>query len=186
MDRAEAEAIYDAGREVCVDFILELAGRVEQHEDRLARLEAQTRQDSRTSSLPPSSDRPKSRAQRRAEARAKAKELMSREGQPRQAGGQPGHRGAGRELRPEDQIDEIVDHYPEACGACGHRFAPEQRRPGRRFGRHQVCELRRSVWSGPSIALIGCDAVSVGRGPAPGCRPRLVAARLDHGCRPRS
>ena len=66
---------------------------------------------------------------------------MSREGQPRQAGGQPGHRGAGRELRPEDQIDEIVDHYPEACGACGHRFAPEQRRPGRRFGRHQVCEL---------------------------------------------
>jgi hypothetical protein len=24
MDRAEAEAIYDAGREVCVEFILEL------------------------------------------------------------------------------------------------------------------------------------------------------------------
>ena len=29
MDRAEAEAIYDAGREVCVEFILELAARVE-------------------------------------------------------------------------------------------------------------------------------------------------------------
>jgi hypothetical protein len=40
MDRAEAEAIYDAGREVCVEFILELAGRVEQLEERLARLEA--------------------------------------------------------------------------------------------------------------------------------------------------
>ena len=25
MDRAEAEAIYDAGREVCVEFILEFA-----------------------------------------------------------------------------------------------------------------------------------------------------------------
>ena len=50
MDRAEAEAIYDAGREVCVEFILELAARVEQHEERLARLEAQARQDSRTSS----------------------------------------------------------------------------------------------------------------------------------------
>lgn len=24
-------------------------------------------------------------------------------------------RGAGRELRPEDQVDEIVDHYPVAC-----------------------------------------------------------------------
>ncbi len=141
MDRAEAEAIFDAGREVCVEFILELAGRVEQHEDRLARLEAQARQDSRTSSKPPSSDPPKSRAQRRAEARAKAKELMRREGEQRKAGGQPGHRGAGRELRPEDQVDEIVDHYPDACGGCGREFTAGQRRPRRRFGRHQVAEL---------------------------------------------
>ena len=79
MDRAEAEAIYDAGREVCVEFILELAARVERVEERLARLEAQARQDSRTSSRPPSSDPPKTRAQRRAEARAKAKELMRSE-----------------------------------------------------------------------------------------------------------
>ena len=66
---------------------------------------------------------------------------MRREGVQRKAGGQPGHRGAGRELRPEDQVDEIVDHYPDACGGCGHRFADGQRRPGGRFGRHQVCEL---------------------------------------------
>lgn len=43
MDRAEVEAIYDSGREVCVEFILELAGRVRQHEDRLRRLEEQAR-----------------------------------------------------------------------------------------------------------------------------------------------
>jgi transposase len=86
-------------------------------------------------------DLPKTRAQRRAEARAKAKELMRREGEQRQAGGQPGHRGAGRELRPEDQIDEIVDHYPEQCGGCGRRFDDRQRRPSGRFGRHQVGEL---------------------------------------------
>ena len=141
MDRAEAEVIFDAGREVCVEFILELAGRVEQHGDRLARLEAQARQDSRMSSKPPSSDPPKSRAQRRAEARAKAKELMRREGEQRKAGGQPGHRGAGRELRPEDQVDEIVDYYPDACGGCGREFTAGQRRPRRRFGRHQVAEL---------------------------------------------
>jgi transposase len=141
VERAEAEAIYDAGREVCVQFILDLAARVEQHEARLMRLEAQSRQDSRTSSRPPSADPPKSRAQRRAEARAKAKELLRREGEQRQAGGQPGHQGGGRELRPEDQIDEIVDHYPQACGGCGHEFGAEQRRPKRRFGRHQVCEL---------------------------------------------
>jgi transposase len=141
MDRAEAEAIYDSGREACVDFILELAGRVEQHEERLRRLEEEARQDSRTSSRPPSQDPPKTRAQRRAEARAKAKELMRREGERRKPGGQPGHRGAGRDLKPEDQVDEIVDHYPDACGRCGRRFDDEQRRPAGRFGRHQVCEL---------------------------------------------
>ncbi|HEY4829145.1 MAG TPA: IS66 family transposase [Solirubrobacteraceae bacterium] len=141
MDRAEAEAIYDSGRVACVEFILELAARVEQVEDRLRRLEELARQDSRTSSRPPSMDPPKTRAQRRAEARAKAKELMRGEGGRRQAGGQEGHPGAGRELKPEDQIDEIVDHYPQACGGCGHRFDGEQRRPGGRFGRHQVAEL---------------------------------------------
>jgi hypothetical protein len=80
MDRAEAEAIYDSGREMCVCVTLELAGKVAEHEDRLKRLEEQARQDSRTSSRPPSMDPPKTRAQRRAEARARAKELMRREG----------------------------------------------------------------------------------------------------------
>jgi transposase len=141
MERAEAQAIYDSGREACVEFMLELAGRVERHEDRLRRLEEQARRDSRTSSRPPSQDPPKTRAQRRAEARAKAKELMRREGERRKAGGQPGHPGAGRELRPEDQVDEIVDHYPEACGGCGRRFDDGRRRSGGRVGRHQVCEL---------------------------------------------
>src|SRR5438270_3074700 len=141
MERAEAEAIYDSGRDACVQFILDLAARVQQFEERLARLEAQTRQDSRTSSKPPSLDPPKTRAQRRAEARAKAKELMRRGGEQREAGGQSGHRGAGRELRPEDQMDEIVDHYPDGCGGCGRRFSEDQRRSGGRFGRHQVAEL---------------------------------------------
>jgi transposase len=129
MQRAEAEAVYDAGREVCVQFILDLAARVEQHEDRLRRLEEQARQDSRTSSTPPSMDQPKTRAERRAQARAKAKELMRREGDRRKAGGQPGHPGAGRDLKPEDQVDEIVDHYPDGCGGCGRRFDVGQRRP---------------------------------------------------------
>ena len=150
MDRAEAEAIYDSGREACVQFIVDLAGRFAQHEDRLKRLEERARQDSRTSSKPPSADPPKTRAQRRADARAKAKELMRREGERRSAGGQPGHRGAGRELRPEDQVDEIVNHYPDACGGCGHRFGEEQRRPGGRFGRHQVAEL-------PPISVTVCE-----------------------------
>jgi transposase len=142
MDRAEAEAIYDSGREACVQFILDLAASVSQHEDRLKRLEEQARRDSRTSSRPPSMDPPKTRVQRRAEARAKAKELMRREGKRREAGGQPGHRGAGREPRPEDQVDEIVDHYPHACGGCRRRFDDGPAHAGRAVrSPPQVAEL---------------------------------------------
>ena len=61
MDRVEAEAIYDSGRELSVQFILEVAGRVEEHEDRLRRLEEQAGRDSRTCSTPPSMDPPKTR-----------------------------------------------------------------------------------------------------------------------------
>jgi transposase len=172
MDRAEAEAIYDSGRERCVTFILELAGLVQQHEDRLKRLEAQARQDSRTTSRPPSSDPPKSRAQRRAEARAKAKELLRREGEQRKAGGQSGHRGAGRELRPSDQVDEIVDHYPDACGGCGREFSQGDRRPRRQFGRHQVAELPpiSVIWTEHRTHQLRC----------PDCRSR-TSARLPDG-----
>jgi transposase len=141
MDRVEAEAIYDSGREACVQFILDLAARVREMDERLSRLEAAAGQDSRSSSTPPSSDPPKTRAERRAQARAKAKELMRSEGERRNAGGQSGHRGAGRDLKPGDQVDEIVDHYPDACGGCGRRFDDGQRWAAGRFGRHQVCEL---------------------------------------------
>ena len=83
-------------------------------------------------------DPPKTRQQRRAEARAKAEELLRGE---RKAGGQPGHPGSGRELKPEDQVDQIVDHFPEACRGCGREFSEDERRLGGRFGRHQVAEL---------------------------------------------
>ncbi|MCA1698857.1 MAG: IS66 family transposase, partial [Actinobacteria bacterium] len=149
MERAEAEAIYDAGRESCVKAILELAGRCERLEDRMGRLEEQTRASSRNSSKPPSSDPPKSRKERRAEARAKAKEWAKadREGAARKAGGQPGHRGSGRKLAPQDQVDEIVDHYPDACGGCGHEFGESERLPSGRPARHQVAEL-------PPVAVV--------------------------------
>jgi len=149
VERAEAEAVYDAGRENCVKAILELAGRCKRLEDRMGRLEEQTRSSSLNSSKAPSSDPPKTRKERRAEARAKAKEWAraDREGVERKAGGQPGHRGAGRELAPEDQIDEIVDHYPSGCGGCGREFGESERVPSRRPGRHQVSEL-------PPVAVV--------------------------------
>jgi transposase len=148
VERGEAEAIYDAGRERCVEVILELAEAVERLtaqtrllEERVRRLEEQTRQSSRTGSKPPSEDPPKTRQQRRAEARAKAKELLAREGKRRSAGGQSGHEGSGRGLVDEDQVSEFVDHYPERCGGCGHEFAEAEKLPCGRPGRRQVAEL---------------------------------------------
>jgi transposase len=148
VERAEAEAIYDDGRDRCVEVILELAAAVERLtaqsallEERVRRLEEQSRQSSRTGSKPPSSDPPKTRQQRRAEARAKAKELLAREKEQRRAGGQPGHEGAGRRLEDEDHVDEFVDHYPDSCQGCGREFSDEEKVPSRRPGRRQVAEL---------------------------------------------
>jgi transposase len=153
VERAEAEAIFDSGRERCVEFILDLTRALDELnaanarlEERVRRLEEKTRADSRTSSKPPSEDPPKTRQQRRAEARAKAKELLVK-GAGRKAGGQPGHQGSGRELLGEDQMREIVDHYPEVCGGCAREFAEGEKTPSRRPGRHQVAEL-------PPIAVI--------------------------------
>lgn len=180
MERAEAEAIYDAGREHCVEVLLELAARCEELagrceeltarcerlDERVRRLEEQTRSSSRNSSKPPSQDPPKTRQQRRAEARAKAKELLDGEGG-RQAGGQPGHRGAGRKLAGEDQVNEFVHHYPDACAGCGHEFSEAERSPSRRPGRHQVAEL-------PPTAVIVTEH-RTHRLRCPVCRARTTA-----------
>jgi hypothetical protein len=86
MDRSEAEAIFDAGRDVCVGLILDLVSRQERLEERLRRFEEQARKDSRNSSSPPSQDPPKTRAERRAEGRERAKVWAGREVQ-RKPGG---------------------------------------------------------------------------------------------------
>jgi transposase len=173
VERSEAEAIYDSGRDRCVEFILELARGFERLsaanarlEERVRRLEEQSRADSRTSSAPPSADPPKTRQQRRAEARAKAKELLVK-GAARKAGGQPGHEGTGRKLLEEDQMKEIFDHYPEACGGCGHEFAEEEKVPCRRPGRRQVAEL-------PPIAVVYFEH-RTHRLRCPDCRRRTAA-----------
>jgi transposase len=82
-----------------------------------------------------------SRKERRALARAKAKELLAKDGEPRKQGGQEGHRGAGRELLGEDQMKDIVNHYPSECSGCGHEFTDGEKVPRYGPGRHQVAEL---------------------------------------------
>lgn len=130
MERAEAEAIYDSGREACVKVLLALANQVERLEGRVERLEGEVRElrrDSGNSSLPPSADY---RAPKR---KGKGKDSA------RKPGGQPGHPGSGRRLLPIERLDEAIEHLPESCGECGHSLAGAPVRGPLR--RHQVTEL---------------------------------------------
>lgn len=174
MDGWEAEGIYDAGRDGAWSSCLELNSRYErevpQLRERVARLEERERKDLRNSSSPPSQDPPKTRAERRAEVRAKAKAWSKREGE-RKSGAQPGHKGAGRKLLPEDQVNEIVNHYPDACGGCGRGFAEQEKTTARRFGRHRVAEL-------PPIAVLFFEH-RMHHLRCPGCGKKTVAELPD-------
>ena len=58
VERVEAEAIYDAGREVVVEVLLAMDRRIRQLEARVEKLERELTKSSRNSSRPPSSDSP--------------------------------------------------------------------------------------------------------------------------------
>ena len=94
---------------------------------RLAQLEARLNQTSRNSSKPPSSDPPQ------------AKPRAAKEPTGRKSGGQPGHEGHGRKLKPESEVDQIIDVRPEQCGQCGTLLLGEDAEPER----HQVTDLPR-------------------------------------------
>ena len=104
MERAEAEAIYEQGKDVVVAVLLRmdeqiqrLEKRVAQQDERLAQLERRLGRNSRNSSQPPSAD-PPSAPPRRGKDRSGRKQ-----------GGQPGHEGKGRPLLPAWAVDEFID-----------------------------------------------------------------------------
>jgi transposase len=94
---------------------------------RVAQLEARLKQTSRNSSKPPSSDPPQ------------AKPRAAKEPTGRKSGGQPGHEGHGRKLKPESEVDQIIDVRPEHCEQCGTLLLGEDAEPER----HQVTEFPR-------------------------------------------
>lgn len=134
MDRAEAEAIYEQGREVVVAVLLRmdeqirrLEERVARQDERIAELERKLNRSSRNSSAPPSSDPPSAPAR-------------SKDPSGRKRGAQDGHEGHGRPLLPAWAVDEIVEHWPERC-RCGHVFSEDERLAVGEPARHQVEEL---------------------------------------------
>jgi len=94
---------------------------------RLAQVEARLNQTSRNSSKPPSSDPPQT------------KPRATKAPPGRTSGGQAGHEGHGRQLKPESEVDVIIEVRPESCGQCGTVLLGEDVAPER----HQVTELPR-------------------------------------------
>jgi transposase len=142
VERAEAEAIYEQGRDAVVEVLLALSAqnerltaqvealttRVARQEERIAQLERETKRSSRNSSQPPSQDPPGSPPRR------------GKDPSGRRQGGQQGHEGRGRPLLPAWAVDEVVPHWPTDC-ECGHVFTEHEREAVGDPVRWQVEEL---------------------------------------------
>lgn len=134
MERVEAEAVYDAGREAVVEVLLRLDAqiqalteRVARQDERIAQLERRLGRSSRNSSQPPSADSPSTPVRR-------GKDPSGRE-----RGAQRGHKGYGRDL-PLAAVDEVLEYWPGRCG-CSHVFAEGERVAAGEPARWQVEEL---------------------------------------------
>ena len=141
MERREAEAIYEQGRDAVIEVLLALSAqnarleaqverltaKVARQDERIATLERQLGRSSRNSSQPPSADPPS------APPRTKGPSG-------RKPGAQPGHEGKGRPLLPAWAVDEFVDHWPRACD-CGHVFSVGELVADGEPARRQVEEL---------------------------------------------
>jgi transposase len=86
---------------------------------RRARLEARLNQTSRNSSKPPAADPPS--------AKPRAAKVPSG----RTSGGQPGHEGRGRKLKPEREVDQVIDVRPEQWRQCGALVLGDEAEPER-------------------------------------------------------
>jgi transposase len=162
VERAEAEAIYDQGRDVVVAVLLrmdEQIGRLERRvaaqEERIVQLERQVKRSSHNSSQPPSADPPNSPPRR------------GKGPSGRKQGAQPGHEGAGRELLPTSAVDEVIVHWPSRCG-CGHEFTEHELVAVGKPVRHQIEELPRLA---VTVTEHQCPRVR-----CPGCGERRRAA----------
>jgi len=91
----------------------------------IAALKEKLGQNSRNSSLPPSSDSPF------------GKPATKREPSACKQGAQTGHKGFGRRLKPIDQVDRVVDLRPFACSSCGSLLLGADESPARR----QIIEI---------------------------------------------
>ena len=115
------------------------------------RLREQVNKNSRNSSKPPSSDLRQGR------------KYAKREKSGRQRGGQQGHAGKGRRLKPPEQLNRVVVSKPTSCRQCGTLLLGEDPSPRR----HQVSELPRvepeiTEYQQHTLTCLACGAQTSG------------------------
>jgi transposase len=126
---------------------------------RLVEVEARLTQTSRNSSKPPSSDPPS------------ANPRPAKEPSGRKPGGQPGHEGHSRKLKPESEVDQIIDVRPEQGGQGGTLLLGDDWEPER----PQVTELPRSMPVGTEYRCHRLWGVACGASP-PAAWPATMPA----------
>jgi transposase len=105
-------------------------------------------------------------------------------GRGRKRGGQLGHEGRYRRLLPLEQVDEIVEHWPDRCRSCAHLFAEPERVDAAEPSRRQVAELppiavRVTEYRLHRVCCPACATVTAAEPPAASrwaFGPRLQAA----------
>jgi transposase len=155
-------------------IIAEQDRRIAALEKQVAQLLEQLGQNSRNSHKPPSTDTPEERQKR------KNREKKAR--QARKRGGQPGHRGASRELVPPEKVSKFVDLFPAECENC---WKPLPEMPDASATRYQQIEVppiepRTTEWRRHQVTCPCCGyktraAYDGAQIPASPFGPRLMA-----------
>jgi transposase len=131
-----------------------MQGQIFRLETEVDRLREQVNKNSRNSSKPPSSDGPQTPPRPKGEPTG------------RKAGGQKGHHGQGRKLKPPDQVQHFMVCKPDTCHRCGALLLGEDPQPQR----HQVSELPKPApvvteYQRHTLTCLACGAETSGEWP---------------------
>jgi transposase len=152
-----------------------LHARLAELEARLAVLEARLQQNSSNSSRPPSADPPSA-----------CKPALKRSSTGRKRGGQPGHKGAFRPLKPIEAVDEIVAQIPLVCAHCRAPLPAEVDLNDPPPRRHQVSNLAPQLIVTTEYQLYTRTCPDCGRHTTatlpPGVPTTAIAPRLQACC----
>jgi transposase len=106
MTDKEARQLYNSGEEPTIKKLIELDDENQSLKEKITCLES----NSTNSSKPPSTDGPKEREER------KKNKKKTKSG--KKSGGQPGHEGKKRALKPKEEVDKIIECFASTCINC--------------------------------------------------------------------